>query len=216
MPEARTHLRDHFADADRQQEAASLGMWVFLVTEIMFFGGLFTGYAVYRATYPQAFADASRHLNLPLGAVNTGVLIASSLTMALTVRSAQTDRTRSVLKGLLVTMALGTVFLGIKFVEYAHKFHENLVPGRGTFEFSRSHAGAAEIFFSFYFAMTGIHALHMIIGIGVLAVLAVMTARGRFSRAYYTPVEMAGLYWHFVDVVWIFLFPLLYLIGRHT
>ena len=188
-------------------------MWVFLVTELMFFGGLFTGYAVYRSNYPLAFANASRHLPVVFGAINTAVLICSSLTMALAVRGAQLGKRKVLIGFLLVTMLLGSVFLGIKAVEYSHKFHENLVPGTA-FIFEGPHAPQAQLFFSFYFTMTGVHALHMIIGIGILAVLVVRSWRGRFSPDYHTPVELTGLYWHFVDIIWIFLFPLLYLISR--
>jgi cytochrome c oxidase subunit 3 len=189
-------------------------MWIFLATEVMFFGGLFTGYTVYRSTYMQAFADASNHLDIWLGSVNTAVLIFSSLTMALAVHSAQTGKRRALARFLFLTIVLGSVFLGIKFTEYYFKFEEHLVPG-SSFTYGGPLARPAEIFFSFYFAMTGMHALHMIIGIGLLLGLVVKAQRGGFSTSYFTPVELIGLYWHFVDIVWIFLFPLLYLVGRH-
>jgi cytochrome c oxidase subunit 3 len=210
--EARSVLAHHFDDLEQQRHAGALGMWVFLATEIMFFGGLFLGYTVYRASYAPAFLDASRHLDLVLGSVNTAILISSSFTMALAVHAAQTGRRRWLLVFLLATAALGLVFLGIKFVEYAHKFEEHLFPGAG-FRYPRADILAhAELFFSFYFAMTGLHAAHLVVGVAMLAVLAVMAALGRFSPLYYTPVELGGLYWHFVDIVWIFLFPLLYLL----
>jgi cytochrome c oxidase subunit 3 len=189
-------------------------MWAFLATEVLFFGGLFISYAVYRASYPHAFAEASNHLDIVLGTVNTAILIGSSLTMVLAVYSARFGTPRAQVFFLLATLALGLVFLGIKGVEYEHKFHEHLVPG-ADFQFPGTDARAAQIFFSLYFAMTGMHALHMVIGAGMLIVLAVKAGRGRFSPAYYTPIEIGGLYWHFVDIVWIFLFPLLYLLGRH-
>ncbi|MGH7369899.1 MAG: cytochrome c oxidase subunit 3, partial [Candidatus Methylomirabilaceae bacterium] len=160
-----------------------------------------------------AFADASRRLTVVLGAVNTAVLICSSLTMALAVRSAQRGTRRGVTAFLSLTMLLGSVFLVIKGVEYAHKFHDHLMPG-ATFAFEGPHRQHAELFFSFYFAMTGLHALHMMIGIGILGALVVLSSRGRFSPDDYAPVENTGLYWHFVDIIWIFLFPLLYLISR--
>jgi len=188
-------------------------MWIFLATEIMFFGGLFTGYAVYRSAYPAAFADASRRLDMVLGGTNTAVLLSSSLTMALAVHSSQKGNSRKLVGFLLFTMLLGSVFLGIKFFEYFQKFEEHLVPGIG-FAFSGPNARHAELFFSFYFTMTGMHALHMIIGICLMAILVVLALRRRFSPSYYTPVEVAGLYWHFVDIVWVFLFPLLYLVDR--
>jgi cytochrome c oxidase subunit 3 len=212
--EASSALAHQFDDLEQQSEAATLGMWAFLVTEVLFFGGLFLGYVVYRSSYPEAFASGSHHLDVALGAVNTAVLIGSSLTMALAVHAAQVGRQKELVLFLLGTILLGAVFLGIKGVEYAHKFAEHLVPGP-SFVFAGPHAHQAQLFFSFYFAMTGLHAAHMVIGIGVLAVLTVMAWGGRFSAAYYAPVEISGLYWHFVDIVWIFLFPLLYLIGRH-
>ena len=204
----------HFDSPAQQREAATLGMWVFLVTEIMFFGGLFLAYVVYRSMFPHAFAAASHELDIVLGTTNTAVLIASSLTMALAVRSAQLGRRLSVILCLILTMALGGVFLGIKAYEYHHKFVEGLVPGAG-FHFPGPEAPHAAIFFCLYFGLTGLHALHMIVGEGVLTVMLVMSARGRFGPQYHNPIECAGLYWHFVDIVWIFLFPLLYLIGRH-
>ena len=203
-----------FDDAAQQYEASALGMWVFLVTEIMFFGGLFTAYVAYRSAYPTAFGLASDHLDLTLGAVNTAVLIGSSLTMALAVHSSQMGKRNALVIFLLLTMALGSVFLGIKAVEYAHKFEQHVVPGPH-FVFHGPDANHAEIFFSLYFAMTGLHAVHMIIGLGVLAVLVLQARKGRFGTLYHTPIELAGLYSHFVDIVWIFLFPLLYLIERH-
>jgi cytochrome c oxidase subunit 3 len=206
-------LAHQFEDAEQQREAATLGMWVFLITEIMFFGGLFTGYAVYRYAYFEGFAEASRRLSVVLGAINTAVLICSSLTMALAVRGAQLGRRKGLIGFLLATILLGSLFLGIKAVEYSHKLHEGLLPGTG-FTFPGPLAPAAEIFFSLYFTMTGLHALHMVIGIGLLALLVVQAWRGRFSQEYYAPVELIGLYWHFVDIVWIYLFPLLYLVSR--
>jgi cytochrome c oxidase subunit 3 len=199
---------------EQQRDASSLGMWVFLVTEILFFGGLFLAYTVYRSEYARAFAEASRHLDITLGTFNTAVLIVSSLTMALAVFSASTGRRRALILFLIATMVLGGVFLGVKAVEYGHKFHDHLVPGPH-FRFPGPYARQAEIFYSLYFAMTGLHAAHMIIGIGILTVLVLQARKGRYGPDYYTPVEVSGLYWHFVDIVWIFLFPLLYLIGRH-
>ncbi len=207
-------LQHHFDTMDQQREASSLGMWVFLVTEILFFGGLFTAYTVYRHNYARAFAEASRHLDITLGTFNTAVLILSSLTMALAVFSAATGRRKAIVLFLLATMVLGGTFLGVKVVEYSHKFHDHLVPGPA-FLYPGPDARQAEIFFSLYFTMTGLHALHMIVGIGILTVLVANARKGRYGPEYHTPVEVSGLYWHFVDIVWIFLFPLLYLIGRH-
>ncbi|MGA8222225.1 MAG: cytochrome c oxidase subunit 3 family protein [Candidatus Acidiferrales bacterium] len=203
-----------FEDMEQQHEAGNLGMWVFLVTEIMFFGGLFATYTVYRALHLEAFETGSRLLDIRFGATNTAVLIGSSLTMALAIHAAQAGKRKSqIIFYLISTMILGALFLGLKFTfEWHHDFVEHLVPGFG-FAYAGPHAPGVEMFFCFYFFMTGLHALHMIIGLGVLTVLTVMAARGWFSTEYYSPLEVSGLYWHFVDIVWIFLFPLLYLIG---
>ncbi|HWP59571.1 MAG TPA: cytochrome c oxidase subunit 3 family protein [Candidatus Acidoferrales bacterium] len=209
-------LASQFDNIEQQREASRLGMWVFLGTEIMFFGGLFLGYSVYRALYSPGFADGSRHLDLVLGAINTAVLIASSLTMALAVHAAETGRRKPLAGFLFLTLLLGSIFLAIKAVEYTHKFHEHLVPGARFAYPEPAFSRPAELFFSFYFAMTGMHALHMVIGVAILSVLVVQAWRGKFSPLNYAPVELTGLYWHFVDIVWIFLFPLLYLIGAHN
>jgi cytochrome c oxidase subunit 3 len=186
----------HFETMEQQAEAATLGMWLFLVTEVMFFGGLLMAYLLYRVWYPAAWAEGSLELDIMLGGINTVVLIGSSLTMAFAVRAAQTGQQRATI-----------VF------EYKHKFELNHVPGPN-FRFEGALAPQVEIFLSLYFALTGLHALHMIIGFGIMTVILVMAVRGRFSPQWYTPVELAGLYWHFVDIVWIFLFPLLYLVDR--
>ena len=205
----------HFDDALQQRDASTLGMWIFLVTEVMFFGGLFTLYVTYRALYPDAFAHASHHLDVTLGTLNTAVLITSSLTMAMAVWSAQTGRRGLLLLMLVVTAALGSVFLVVKGFEYAEKFSHHLVPGPSFHWPEAAEAPHVQLFYSLYFAMTGLHALHMVIGLGILTWLVLAARRGRFGPAYATPVQVSGLYWHFVDIVWIFLFPLLYLIGRH-
>jgi cytochrome c oxidase subunit 3 len=199
---------------EQQAEAATFGMWIFLVTEVLFFGGMFLTYTVYRYLYHDAFVAASHELDVTLGTINTGVLIGSSLTMALAVHSAQTGSKRLIQLFLILTILLGCVFLGIKTTEYVHKFAEHHVPGP-SFQFDPKYGRQAQVFFSLYFLMTGLHALHMVIGIGVILVMCWLASRGRFSPDYYTPIEVTGLYWHFVDIVWIFLFPLLYLIGRH-
>jgi cytochrome c oxidase subunit 3 len=221
LPDATHHdaaavasLAHHFDSLEQQRDATTLGMWVFLTTEVLFFGGLFMVYAVYRSWYPDAFAAASRELDLVLGTVNTAVLITSSLTMALAVHAAQTGRRGLLLTFLVVTMILGATFLGIKSVEYYHKFAEHHVPGPG-FQFEKEYFRHAQLFFSLYFVMTGLHALHMIIGIGVMLWMFSWSWRGRITAEYSSPIEISGLYWHFVDIVWIFLFPLLYLLGRH-
>jgi cytochrome c oxidase subunit III len=231
VSEGSVALAHQFDDLAQQHEAGSLGMWVFLVTEIMFFGGLFCAYTIYRSLYLEGFVAGSHILNVKLGATNTTVLIASSLTMALAVHAAQLGKRKALITFLLLTILLGLVFLGIKYVEYHDKYVERVIPcesvacsdlglvfgpqGEILKSINRLHAPLphVELYFCFYFFMTGMHALHMVIGIGIMTVLIGMARRGKFSARYYAPVEIAGLYWHFVDIVWIFLFPLLYLIG---
>jgi cytochrome c oxidase subunit 3 len=207
-------LAHHFDDLGQQHEAAALGMWVFLVTEVLFFGGLFLVYSIYRSWYSGAFAAASHELDIVLGGINTAVLITSSLTMALAVHAAQLGHRRTLMLFLIATMALGGVFLGIKAVEYYHKFVEHHVPGP-SFQFEHEYFRQAQIFFSLYFIMTGLHALHMVVGFGIMLFMLWWAWNGTVTAEYYSPIEISGLYWHFVDIVWIFLFPLLYLIGRH-
>jgi cytochrome c oxidase subunit 3 len=222
-------LQHHFDNMEQQKEASFLGMWVFLITEIMFFGGLFAAYLVYRYLYYSTFAAASSSLNIWLGGINTAVLIASSLTMAMAVYSSQMGRQKRLITYLVLTLMLGLTFLGIKVIEYKEKFDHHHVPGQG-FHFvpvsspqaeAGQHQpppavdqGQAQLFFSLYFAMTGMHALHMVVGAGLLITLIIMALARMFSPEWHTPVENIGLYWHFVDIVWIFLFPLLYLINR--
>jgi cytochrome c oxidase subunit III len=213
-------LRHHFADEEQQRQASSLGMWLFLATEIMFFGGMFCAYLIYRLEYFKDFAAASKTLDIGLGTINTAVLICSSLTVALSIKAAQLGKKKMLVWLLILTMIFGVAFLGIKGVEWASKFKEHHVPG-ASFHFAEADAEPginpqhAQIFFSLYFAMTGLHALHMIIGLGLFAYLTFYAWKGRFTPKYYTPLEIGGLYWHFVDIVWIYLFPLLYLIDRH-
>lgn len=201
---------------DQQVKSATLGMWVFLLTEIMFFGGMFGAYTVYRNMYPDAFASTSKFMDPYWGATNTIVLICSSLTMALAVRSAQIGAKKALIWFLIITMIFGVAFLCIKGIEYHQHWVDHKVPGFG-FEYNEepNYFHNAQILFCFYFFMTGFHALHMVVGLILMTTLLVMAIRGRFGPQYYTPVEIGGLYWHFVDIVWIFLFPLLYLIG-HT
>lgn len=250
--ECPAHLAHHYDSLRQQYDSAKLGMWIFLITEVLFFGGLFCVYAVFRVNRPEVFVDGHHFLDTRMGALNTVVLIASSLTMALAVRAAQLGR-RGQLVGLLTcTLACAFVFLGVKSVEYKQKWDHQLVPGQARIEywiFDRSeglagvprkrfqpdeeyvrehleHAGHETLddealahridnlrsFVGIYFALTGLHALHVIIGIGVIGWLLVGAGRGRYCDGYYTPVDLVGLYWHLVDMIWIFLFPLLYLI----
>jgi cytochrome c oxidase subunit 3 len=211
LSEHSTTVAHQFDDAVQQKESSVFGMWIFLVTEVMFFGGMFACYTVYRYKFNAGFVAGSEALDWKLGAANTVVLILSSLTMALAVHAAQTNKQRQIIGFLIATMILGGVFLGVKVVEYQHKFHDHLVPVPAL---GFQGPPNSELFFAFYFAMTGFHALHMIVGLGLMAVILRMAMKGRFNSEYNNPVEVSGLYWHFVDIVWIFLFPLLYLIGQ--
>ncbi|HYL83917.1 MAG TPA: cytochrome c oxidase subunit 3 family protein [Candidatus Angelobacter sp.] len=238
-------LYGQFQTLEQQKETATLGMWIFLVTEVLFFGGLFLTYTINRHSYFTAFGVGSNTLDIKLGTINTAVLILSSLTMAMAVWSAQVGKKKLVSLFLLATLGLGTIFLGVKVIEYKQKFDHHLVPGRGfdvwyvvdnttpatekekealSKEREELHNATltdpdiqshAQLYFSLYFGMTGLHALHMIVGAGLLVWLIKGSFAGRFTPQYNTPVEIVGLYWHFVDIVWIYLFPLLYLIDRH-
>jgi len=217
-------LLHHFASEEQQRDAASLGMWIFLVTEIMFFGGMFCAYLVYRFWYFADFGASSSSLSLFWGTTNTAVLICSSWTVAMAVRSAQIGKPKAIVLYLILTLVLGLAFLAVKAKEYKDKFDEHHIPGQAGFHLeghiprhpdvpvNQQHA---QIYFSLYFAMTGMHALHMIIGVGLFAFLTYKARKGAYHPGYYTPLENGGLYWHFVDIVWIYLFPLLYLIDRH-
>jgi len=217
-------LAHHFDDLKQQHESAQLGMWAFLLTEVMFFGGLFLAYLIYRNLYPEAFLLASNQLNVTLGGINTAVLIFSSLTMALAIRSAQTGQGRiPQIAWLVLTVMFGVAFLVIKYFEYKSKWDHGMLPGPGFMaagghpaELFGEHVAGARIFFSIYFAMTGLHAFHMIVGIGIMAWMMRCSWKGYFTPSNSGGLEMSGLYWHFVDLVWIFLFPMLYLLGAHV
>lgn len=217
-------LAHHFEDLEQQKEATSLGMWAFLATEVLFFGGALLCFIVYRYWYKDAFIAGTLLQNVAAGAINTAVLLGSSLTMALAVHFAAIGHRSKLVLFLGLTLLLGAAFLGIKAFEYTHDFHEGLVPGATTFHPSQhvheewKHHGIAtpnlrhvELYFVFYFVLTGLHAVHMIIGMGIMAIVLVYARRGRYD-ANASPIEVLGLYWHFVDIVWIFLFPLLYLL----
>jgi cytochrome c oxidase subunit 3 len=244
--EARPELRHHFADEEQQRNAAALGMWWFLGTEIMFFGGMFCAYLIYRRWYFPEFAAASKSLSLPIGTFNTTVLICSSLTVVMAVRAAQLGNRKLQVRMLLLTLVFGLAFLGIKTKEWSDKYKEHHIPGMGFNALSGEKGDLREfpgneqllaldklkndpvklrqreaeiqrhtqVFYSLYFALTGMHAIHMIVGVGIFITITWMARKGRFTPEYYTPLEIAGLYWHFVDIVWIYLFPLLYLIDR--
>ena len=223
-------LRHHFETEEQQREAATFGMWLFLLTEIMFFGGLFFSYLLYRNWYYDAFVVASNQLSVPLGGINTAVLITSGFFMALGVWAAEVKKKGLLVLFLILTILFGCVFIGIKADEYHEKWEKHHIPGDhfDVAEFVNPHAyglnekplppdaaNRTQIFFSLYFLMTGLHALHMLIGLGILFWLLWRAHRGDFSAGYVAPIENFALYWHFVDIVWLFLFPLLYLINRH-
>lgn len=222
-------LAHHFQDLGQQHEANTLGMWAFLATEVLFFGGLLMAYTVYRIWYLPAFAEVSHHLYLWIGVTNTAVLLTSSFFMALAVHAARLGKRRQLVAFLILTIVLGLAFLGLKGIEYYLDVGEHLFPGRifntapwepGFWSVDihtaagREFLRQAELFLIFYYILTGIHATHMVIGLGVLLVLTVKAAKGRYTATYNDPVDIAGLYWHFVDIVWIFLLPLLYMVRK--
>lgn len=213
-------LAHHFDTLQQQRESQAVGMWLFLATELLVFGAMFTGYTTYRALYPAAFEAASQRLNLLIGGINTVVLLSSSLTMALSVYAARTGKPRMLLVGLVLTILLGSLFMGLKVVEYYLDYREQLVPNLAfdpqQWTALQVNFRQVQLFLVFYYIMTGLHAVHLTVGIGVLTVQAVLAAKGRFPPENYMPIELAGLYWHFVDIVWIFLLPLLYLVGTRT
>jgi cytochrome c oxidase subunit III len=212
--EMRGDLPFQFEDHAQMHESYRIGMWVFLATEIMLFGVLFMAYTVYYSVTPTAFAEASRHMNLPLGTLNTAVLLTSSLTMALGIQRLQWGRPRQTLMFLAATLVLGLAFLGIKYVEYSQHYHEHLFPGPW-FAFEGPDSTRVQLFVYFYFAMTGLHALHMTAGVLVVALMMLLVWIGHLRERNYIPLDLTGLYWHFVDLVWIFLFPIFYLPGVH-
>jgi len=222
--------RHHFETEEQQREAGSFGMWLFLLTEIMFFGGMFFSYLLYRNWYYDAFVVASNQLSIGWGTANTIFLITSGFCMALGVWAAEVRNRKLLVLFLWLTTFFGVLFLGVKGVEYHEKWEKHHIPGASfnVREFTNpaafglkerplplDMAQKTQVFFFLYFAMTGMHALHMIIGVGLLFWLIWRAQRGEFSAGYVAPIENFGLYWHFVDIVWLFLFPLLYLINRH-
>lgn len=213
-----TYPAEQFDDVEQQSYTATIGMWAFLATEVLFIGAIFVAFYVYRLRWPETFADGARELKWYLGAINTAVLLGSSFTMALAVHEAKLGASRRLFRYVLVTLTLGGLFLLIKGTEYVIEFREHLVPGLNYASIApdgKPRPEKLELFMSFYFVLTGVHALHMTIGLCVLLVLAIMTRRGAFTAEQHNPVEVAGLYWHFVDLVWVFVFPTLYLL-RHA
>ena len=212
LPPAREH---QFDDLVQQTEAAHLGMWLFLATEVLFFGGLFAAYTVYRFTYPQAFSAGSRELSLLAGALDTAILLTSSFAMALAVHAAQTGSRRVLAWLLLAAAGIGACFLALHGYEYHRDFVEHHVPGKAFHFQGDAPDNKVQLFFLLYFCMTGLHSLHVMIGVCLLTAVAMQAWRGRFTKDYYHPVEVVGLYWHFVDLIWVFLFPLFYLVAHH-
>ena len=207
-------LAEQFSSPEQQEEAATLGIWAFLSTEILFFGGLFLSYGIYRLAYHSGFAEGSRHLYYWIGTINTFVLLTSSLCMALAVHSIQDGESKKLRRYLIATFIFGACFLGLKFFEYYLDTSDHLVPWYNFEPAHYAHPQAVRLFLFLYFAMTGLHAIHMTGGLSALTYLYVRARKGAFSESYHTPVKVIGLYWHFVDIVWVFLYPMLYLIGK--
>jgi cytochrome c oxidase subunit 3 len=205
-------LVDHYAEPEQQLETGKLGMWLFLATEILLFGGLFVAYSIYHFMHPDLFREAHKFLDVKLGAINTIVLLFSSLTVVLAIHAAQKNKRHFVILNLSITILCAVAFLVVKYFEYSHKIHAGLLPGTFFSNGSLSNPDQIHIFFGIYFLMTGLHGIHVLIGILLLTWLLYRTIKGDFSSQYYMPIELGGLYWHLVDVIWIFLFPLLYLI----
>ena len=208
------HFAHHFRDANHEFETAKQGIWLFMVTEILMFGGLFVGYAIFHSKYPAMFAEGASHLDWKMGFINTMVLITSSLTMALGIYYCQKNQKSKAVTSLALTILCGAIFMVIKYIEYKAKFDHGLLPGR-FLNLEQAHAVHQNLgmYYGFYFAMTGLHGIHVLCGMAVITWVLIRTAKGEFSAEYYTPVEGVGIFWHIVDLVWIFLFPLLYLIG---
>jgi cytochrome c oxidase subunit 3 len=206
-----TYLAHHFADLEKQTHAARLGMWLFLATEVLLFTALFAAYGVYRYLYSDSFSEASRHLQTWIGLVNTLVLVTSSFTVALGLDRARRGDARGNFRFFAVSVLLGLLFLGFKAIEYTHHFHTGELPGR-FYTATEVQGPGAVMFFALYFLITGLHGLHVVAGMTVLSVIGWKARRGTYSAVYHVPVELAGLYWHLVDIIWIFVFPLIYLI----
>ena len=203
----------HFSTAEQQQDASKIGMWLFLVTEVLLFGGLFVGYGMTQARFPEAFKSAHHHLQRELGFLNTVVLLISSFTMVMAVQSAKLNKQKLLILNLWITIACACAFLVVKYFEYSHKYHDGLLPFKAFYSYTGKQVPGEFHFFTFYFMMTGLHGIHIVGGIVALGWILKRAYQGDFTNAYYTPVDLAGLYWHLVDLIWIYLFPLLYLIS---
>jgi cytochrome c oxidase subunit III len=205
-------LQHHFSEMNQQAEASKIGMWLFLVTEILLFGGLFVGYGIMHMRHPEAFREAHHHLDRVMGALNTVVLLISSFTMVMAVWAASMSKKKLLIWMLVLTLICAGIFLVVKYFEYSHKFHDGLLPGK-----FYTHQGDTVpgqfLFFSFYFMMTGLHGLHVLLGMVAITWVLIRAIKGHFSSAYYGPVDLVGLYWHLVDMIWIYVFPLMYLLS---
>lgn len=202
----------HFKDGDHEFSTSKLGIWLFLCTEIVMFGVLFVAYTLYHNQYPEAFSEGAKFLNWKLGAFNTVVLLLSSFTMALGIHYCQKNNSKKAVLNLALTLVFGAIFMIVKYYEYTHKFHLGLYPGK-FFSYEGAESANLALYFSFYFLMTGLHGLHILLGMGVITWVLIRARRGEFNSEYYTPVEGVGLFWHVIDLIWIYLFPLLYLVG---
>ncbi len=207
------HHAHQFESAEQQYSSAKQGIWLFLCTEMLMFGGLFVAYTIYMQIYPEVFHRGSQMLNVTLGAFNTLMLLTSSFTMTLAIHYIQKDKRQVATLFLLSTLFLACAFLVVKYFEYSHKIHDGLLPGKYFTNESLKDLPNAPLYFGFYFVMTGLHGFHILVGIGLILWVTIKNLLGQMGSEYFTPVESVGLYWHVVDLVWIFLFPLLYLIG---
>ncbi len=208
------HFAHHFRDANHEFESAKQGIWLFMVTEILMFGGLFVAYTIFHNIYPEMFAEGAKQLDWRMGFFNTLVLIMSSLTMALGIYYLQVGQSKKAVRSLAITLVCGAIFMVVKYFEYTAKIHHGFLPGRflDVHHVNPEHANLG-LYFGFYFCMTGLHGIHVLLGMGLITWVMIRAMKGEFGPDYYTPVEGVGIFWHIVDLIWIFLFPLLYLVG---
>lgn len=208
------NVASHYRDAEHQYSSNKEGIWLFMTTEILMFGGLFVGYTIFHALYPEMFAEGAKFLDWRLGFINTLVLIFSSFTMALGIFYCQTNQRNKATWALAITILCGAIFMVIKYFEYTHKFHLGIFPGQKlNLEMVKPAHANLGLYFGFYYCMSGLHGLHVLIGMGLITWVMIKNIKGEFSSKYFTPVEGVGIFWHIIDLIWIFLFPLLYLVG---
>lgn len=208
------NVASHYQGIEHQYQSNKEGIWLFMVTEILMFGGLFVGYIIFHTLYPEMFAEGAKYLDWRLGFINTLVLIFSSFTMALGIYYNQINQRSKATWALAITILCGAIFMVIKYFEYTHKFHLGIFPGQKlNLEMVKPEHANLGLYFGFYFCMSGLHGLHVLIGMGLITWVMIKNIKGDFNPKYYTPVEGVGIFWHIVDLIWIFLFPLLYLVG---